>query len=296
LRPLLRHRDKEVFLLDRSACAGAFLEALLTPLRAAHKNFDDRQVGPAIEHFVRREFDAHQIPTLTGCYSVDSRAGECDLIVETPEHILFFEIKKKPLTRRAQAGSDAYLLLDLANSLLAAQVQAGWHEVLLRRHGFLDLTHEGTTVRLELNARGVERIAVSLLDYGSFQDRVFVKQFLEGIMNAAFSVNDPVLREGFDELNRSLEAVREQIRELYPNQPTINQPFFHCWFLNVPQLLILLDEVNGAGAFRRELWRTRHIVTGSSSFYWDYAWMCQADANAQASRAADVGSKTHLPR
>jgi hypothetical protein len=286
LRPLLRQGGRDVILLDRSACVGAFLEALLTPLRAEHRNFDDRQVGPAIERFLRSEFDARRIPTLTGCYSLDGRAGECDLIVETAEHILLFEIKKKPLTRRAQAGSDAHLLLDLANSLLAAQVQAGWHEVLLRRHGFLDLTHEGTTVRLELKGRGIERVAVSLLDYGSFQDRVFSKQFLEGTMNAVFAVNEPMLRKGFDELNKSLEAVREQIRELYPNQVTINQPFFHCWFLNVPQLLILLDGVEGAEAFRRELWRTRHIVTGSSNFYRDYAHMCRIAASAEASRAA----------
>jgi hypothetical protein len=286
LRPLLRHRDKEVFLLDRAACGGAFLEALLTPLRGEHRNFDDRQIGPAIERFLRGEFDAHRIPTLTGCYSVDGRAGECDLIVETAQHILLFEMKKKPLTRRAQAGSDAHLLLDLANSLLAAQVQAGWHEVLLRRHGFLDLTHEGASLRLELRGRGIERIAVSLLDYGSFQDRVFSKQFLEGTLNAVFGINEPTLKSGFNELNKSLEALREQIRELYRNQPAINQPFFHCWFLSVPQLLILLDGVEGAEAFRRELWRTRHIVTGSSNFYWDYAHTCQISADAEASRAA----------
>ena len=290
-RPLLRHGEKEVILLDRSACAGAFLEAVLTPLRDTHKNLDDRQIGPAIERFLRGEFDSHRIPTLTGCYRVDGRSGECDLIVETAEHILLFEIKKKPLTRLARAGSDAHLVLDLANSLLAAQVQAGWHEVLLRRHGFLDLTHEGATVRLELKDRGIERIAVSLLDYGSFQDRVFSKQFLEGTMNAAFAANEPTLRKEFDELNKSLEAVREQIRELYPNQPAINQPFFHCWFLSVPQLLVLLDKVEGAEEFRRELWRTRHIVTGSSNFYWDYAHWCRIAANAEANRAAEQANQ-----
>jgi len=286
LRPLLRQSGKSVFLLDRSACAPACLEALLTPLRRAHSNFDDRQVGPAIERFLRSEFESHDIPTLTGCYCVDGQDGECDLVVDTAQTIIFFEIKKKPLTRRAQAGSDAHVLLDLANSLLKAQVQAGWHEVLLQREGFLDLAHEGVTRRLELNGRGIERIAVSLLDFGSFQDRVFSKQFLEGTMNAAFSVSEPSLKKGFDELNESLEAVRGQIRALYPNQATIREPFFHCWFLSVPQLLILLDGVKGEEQFKKELWRTRSVVTGSSNFYWDYARMCQISANAATSRAA----------
>jgi hypothetical protein len=99
-------------------------------------------------------------------------------------------------------------------------------------------------------------------------------------------VSDPSLKKGFDELNESLEALREQTRALFPDPATIRQPFFHCWFLSVPQLLILLDGVKGPEEFRKELWRTRHIVTGSSDFYFDHARMHQIAASAAASRAA----------
>jgi hypothetical protein len=125
LRPLLRSQGKNLYLLDRSACAGAFLEALLTPLRAAHKNFEDAQVGPAIERFLRAEFAAHGIPTLTGSYTVDGRSGECDLVVESANNILLLEIKKKALTRRARAGSDAHVLLDLASSFPSGAGSSG---------------------------------------------------------------------------------------------------------------------------------------------------------------------------
>jgi len=91
-------------------------------------------------------------------------------------------LKKKPLTRRAQAGSDVHILLDIANSLLDAQVQSGWHEARLRIHGYLDLTSPKGTARLELKGRSVERIALSLLQFGSFQDRMLLKQFLEASM------------------------------------------------------------------------------------------------------------------
>ena len=124
-----------------------------------------------------------------------------------------------------------------------------------------------------------------MLDFGSFQDRVLLKQFLEGTLNASFGVNDPTLQQGFANLNKSLEALRRQTAALHPDQAEIPQPFFHCWFLSVPQILVLLDEVEGAEALRQALWKTRHVVTGSSDFYFDHARMKQIAANAQAARA-----------
>ncbi len=182
---------------------------------------------------------------------------------------MFLEIKKKPLTRRAQAGSDAHVLLDLANSLLLAQVQAGWHEVRLRRKDFIDLTENGVTRRLELEGRQIERIAISLMQFGSFQDRIFLKQFLEGTLHADFSVSDASLKKDFDKLNALLAEVRQQVNALHTDDKELDRPFFHCWFLSLPQLLVLLDGVQGEEAFKNALWKTRHIATGSSDFYYD---------------------------
>lgn len=183
--------------------------------------------------------------------------------------------KKKTLTRRAKAGSDAHLLLDFAGSLLAAQAQAGWHEVQLRRHHHLDLARDGIAKRLELNGREVERVAVSLLDFGSFQDRFLLKQFLELTMNVSFTPVAASLNEKFEELNELLVAIRKQVAALYPGQKEVNQPFFNCWFLSVPQLLVLLDGVTDGASFRAELWSCRHVVTGSSDFYFDLSRMRQ---------------------
>jgi Holliday junction resolvase-like predicted endonuclease len=256
-------------------CALPCLEALLAVLRASHKDFDDR-LGIPIETFLREEFTAHQVPTLTGKYVVDGEDGECDIIIETSKTIIFLEIKKKPLTRRAQAGSDAHVLLDLANSLLAAQVQAGWHEVRLRKHDFLELDDHGNKTRLDLNGRQIERIAVSLMQFGSFQDRVLLKQFLEATLRADFSVSEPSLQKEFAKFNALLAKLRSQVNLLHPGAAALDQPFFHCWFLSVPQLLVLLDGVDGAEDLKQALWKTRHLVTGSSDFYHDHAWMRKA--------------------
>lgn len=280
-RPLLSVDRKTYWLMDRSMCAGGCLEALLAVLRTSDRDFDGR-LGTPIEAFLQDELLAHGIPSLTGTYVIHGEDGECDIVVETDQYVIFLEIKKKPLTRRAQAGSDAHVLLDLANSLLAAQVQAGWHEARLQKQGFIELSHAGTKTRLELKGRKVERIAVSLMQFGGFQDRVLLKQFLEGTMNASFGVGDPAMQKDFTKLNGLLSELREQLRILHPGETDMNHPFFHCWFLSVPQLLVLLDGIQGAEAFRHALWQTRHIVTGSADFYFDNARMRKAAASGVA--------------
>jgi len=272
MRPLLSVDRKTYWLMDRSMCAGGCLEALMAVLRASDKDFDGR-LGAPIEAFLRDELLAHGIPSLTGTYVIDGEDGECDIVVETDQYVIFLEIKKKPLTRRAQAGSDAHVLLDLANSLLAAQVQAGWHEARLQKQGFIELNSVGVKTRLELRGRKVERIAISLMQFGGFQDRILLKQFLEATMSASFGVSDPALQSGFAKFNALLGELREQLKILHPNEANLGQPFFHCWFLSVPQLLVLLDDVRGAEAFKEALWKTRHVVTGSADFYYDNAWM-----------------------
>lgn len=279
-RPLLRLSGHRFLLLDRSGCAPACLEALLTAMRSEEKDLDDK-VGAAVERFLKAEFASRGIPISAGDYDSDGEHGECDLVVETSETVIFFELKKKALTRRSRAGADAHLLLDLAGSLLDAQVQAGWHEVRLRRHGYLDLLCNGITTRLELNGRHIERVAVSMLDFGAFQDRLLLKQFLEVTMNAQFTSLAASLNKKFEEINKALNEIREQVAALHPGQRVVNQPFFNCWFLSMPQLLVLLDGVTGTADFKAALWSCRHVVTGSSDFYFDLSYRRRLKKEAQ---------------
>jgi hypothetical protein len=270
-RPLLKLGARYV-LFDRSVCAPACLEALLTALRFERKRLDD-DIGRAVERFVEREFAAHGVPTASGDYDHNKEHGECDLVADTPDTLVFFELKKKALTRRARAGMDASLLLDLAGSLLQAHAQAGWHEIRLRQAGSLKLDRGGSTTTLNLNGRGIEKVALSMLDYGSFQDRIVLKHFLEATMNAAFHPNDTGLSKKFDEINASLAEIRDQIALRYPEQAQINQPFFECWFVSVPQLLVLLDGVHDAAGFRAALWTCRHLTTGAADLYYELSRM-----------------------
>lgn len=281
-RPLLKV-GSHYCLIDQSVCAPAFIEALLASLRLEHKGLDDA-VGHSLERFVESELRARGIPPLSGDYDHDEEHGECDLVVETPEWLIFFELKKKALTRRARAGLDADLLLDLAGSFLQAHAQLGWHEVRLMQAGKLDLVRDGVHTSFEWNERGIAKFATSMLDYGSFQDRIVLKHFLEATMNVEFNPNDRKLQKKFNEINDSLAEIREQTSLRFPGQDKINQPFFDCWFISIPQFLVMIDGVHDTESFRSSLQSCRNLNTGCADLYYEHAYMRRLHAsNALAS-------------
>ena len=123
-------------------------------------------------------------------------------------------------------------------------------------------------------------MAVSLFDFGSFQDRILLTQFLEATMNVKFTSADVSISGKFDEINNALVEIREQVAELHPGEKVVDQPFFHCWFLSVPQFLVLLDGVTDSAGFKAALWKCRHMVTGSSDLYFDLSYRKNMDRRA----------------
>lgn len=274
LYPLLQISAKEFVLLDRSVCAPACLEAMLTSLRRENKELDDK-IGGAMEHFIKQELISRGVTISSGEYNIDGVHGECDVVIDATETVLFAEVKKKALTRRAKAGADLFLLMDLADSFLASQKQAGRHEVQLRRQGYLDLQFGDPTQvhRIELKNRGIERITISLFDFGSFQDRVLIQRFLVATMNATFTDATSEYDNKFKSLNLHLADIHDQVNEIYSNPSDVNHPFFNCWYLSLPQVLILLDHVASSDDFRNALWKVRHLSTGSSDFYYELSYV-----------------------
>jgi hypothetical protein len=280
LKPLIRRPGNRYLIIDRSMCGWGYVEALLTALRPLDPHLD-RKVGPAMEKFVEAEFTSHGVEVFSGDYD-EGGHGECDIAVPTPEVLFFLELKKKTLTRRARAGSDAELLLDLAGSLLEAHAQAGWHELRITRAGFLDLMRNGNTRRLSLDGRGIEKIALGMLDFGSFQDRTVLKQFLEATLNTNFGSSNSAYDTKFKKLNAGLDEIREQYKTAHAGNAKIINPFFNCWFISIPQLLIILDEVSDAETFRATLWSYRHIVTGTSDLYFEMSSIRRGKAEVAA--------------
>jgi hypothetical protein len=284
LKPLIRRPGNRYLIVDRSVCGWGYVEALLTALRPLDRDLDTK-VGTAMEKVVEAEFVSHGVEVFSGDYD-EGGHGECDIAVRTPEVLFFLELKKKTLTRRARAGGDADLLLDLAGSLLDAQAQAGWHELRITRAGFLDLIRDGEIRRLSLDGRGIEKIALGMLDFGSFQDRIVLKQFLEATLGVTFGSSNPAYDTKFKTINAALGEIREQYGAAHGSKAEVINPFFNCWFMSIPQLLIMLDEVSDAETFRTTVWSYRHMVTGTSDLYFEISNMRRMKAEVAAQTKA----------
>jgi len=271
-KPLLPHDQGKLLLLSPSLCSIGFIESALDFWRKLVPEFE-KKAGEALETFLVNELTAHGVSCIRGKYKVGRDTYECDLVVETNETVLLFETKKKSLTRAARAGSEVGLLVDLTKSLLNMQVQMGRHEIQLRDTGHLDIDDPDRGMqRLDLRGRDVERIGITLLDYGSLQDRSWISSFMTCCLNAEFVGTTQKSQEKVEELNSVVRELREQYHELSKlDVRRVKLPFFHCWFFSVPQFLVLLDSVKSNDDLRSVLWKLRHVSYSTSDFYAEMA-------------------------
>ncbi|MBD1926536.1 hypothetical protein H6F74_09810 [Trichocoleus sp. FACHB-90] len=272
-KPLIRLNRDEYLLISSSICSPAFYEAIVSEIRAkVDSKVNDKKLGEELENFIKNEFSKRGIKFNYGYYDVHSKGKyrEIDIVVEASETIIFFEIKAKALTRNSRAGSDLNLFLDLSKSLLDSQIQINDHEIFIRKNKSIPL-QDGSIC--ELNGRDIARVSVTLLDFGSFQDRTVIFQFLENMLLGRFDASDDADANRVISLNKKLDNFKLQFNEIVLLDPRrTGNPFYNCWFLSVPQLLILLDNVNSSDDLKRELWRTRSISRSSLDFYREYEY------------------------
>ena len=287
LKPLLKLDRGEYVLMDRSWCSPAFYEALVDTLNNINIPHNiHNNMGDYLERFVKEQLQTLKIKYSYGDYSVDSRKyqtsrqqGECDIIIESDDTIIFIEIKKKPLTNNAKGGCDAAIFADLAGSLLDSQIQLGWHEIIIRSEGYLELTpnnEPNNKYRLELNGRSIERVTLTLLDFGGFQDRNFLYQFLQLMLSTSSidALDSANAKEVINrsKINKKLPIFLQQHEDLKSLNPRQEQfPFYDCWFLSLPQFLILIDDLSEKKSIKKLLDQTKYISTASLNFYFEYA-------------------------
>lgn len=262
--PLIKFDDQFV-LLNKSWCSPAFYEALENLRRDKWENLN---LGIEIENFIKTEMGNKNITFTSGHYIIDGVEGDCDIIVESENTIVMIEVKKKALTRASQSGDDVAIILDLSKSLLDSQLQIGKHETILRTNGYIEFDNGD---KLEFLDRTIERISLTLLDYGGFHDRHVINQLLEVMSLVDFKVHDLEYERDFEKLKDKTDKLKKQSLDLVNYDDAYKKyPFFNCWFLSLPQLLILIDDSTGNESFIEQLRKIKHIMFMSLDFYFEY--------------------------
>ena len=270
-KPLIEQSQGTYVLMDRSWCAPAFYEATARAVRDRVPNTDSF-IGLAFEKLVKDELAAHGVHVVSGEYSLGNQNGQCDAVIETSDRIIFIEMKKKALTRKSRGGSDVDLFTDLSESLLATMCQIGGHEILLFKHGSLELQDDSTTYVIERNGRAVERLALSPVEFGGFQDRGVISQVLKTMTTSTLSAIDVKNAQRISEVQSKGEKLLKQYEELAKLQPDEEwTAFMNCWFLSFGQFLTILQGVSSNDTFQGSLFTTRHITMGSLDFYFEHA-------------------------
>jgi hypothetical protein len=275
-KPLFELPCGRLLVLTPGLAALAFFEATTRAIRdAGYPDFDNR-LGDAVEGVVadalRREgvnVTVQGIEYHTGKIGPGKVAGECDIVVETERNIVFIELKKKPLRRASGTGDAAPALVDLTTSLFAAQAQLSRHEQTLLETGAIDFDNG---YRLKHRGRSIERIAMTWLDYGGLQDKYLLSQIFGALPGHRLTTDHPKEGNKLEKLNSAIDALEREITALRQLGKNNGALFINCWFLSVPQLLLLLDGVTDGDDFAARIGKLRHLTYRTLDFYRDFGF------------------------
>jgi len=282
---LIKLSDTKYILMDKSWCAPALFESLATVFRAAKvKNFDSN-IGYALEKIIYKWLNNHSITYSYGTYSVDSIDGECDLLIEAKDAIILIEFKKKVLTRKAKSGIDIDLLVDLSDSILSSQIQAGRTEIILREKGEITLTDQKTnsSKKVYWNNRAIERISLTQLDFGGFHDKTIINQFFNALLThsyGTYSEEKSILKK-FEELKEKQKIWSEQYAKLNALDKAFNHfPYFDSSFMNLGQLLETINLSTDNNSFYEKLKTHKFVTFGTLDFYREFEMKLNMENNA----------------
>lgn len=182
---------------------------------------------------------------------------------------MFFELKAKPLTRKSKTGKDLELFVDLSKSLLHSQFQANKHELFLRNKGYIYF--KNSNYQLYFNNKKIIKISVSLLDFGSFQSRDFIFQFLQCMLTGMLDFQNETIIKKIDEINQLIMKFQNNFTNLVQLESRYeSNPFFNCYYLSLLQLLIILDQVKSEEDLKNEICTLRSVSFSTMDFYQEY--------------------------
>lgn len=154
----------------------------------------------------------------------------------------------------------------MADSFLHALSQAGRHELVLRKQGYIKFT-DGS--KIHLKNRDIDKISLSLFDFNSVHDSMFIRKVIAVLVNGEIKSND---RKRDEKTNKYLKAIRDQYTSDEFKKEYIDTKiyFMDCQFYSMPQFLDMLKYSSDNETFKNEIYRTKHLSTGCKDWYRDY--------------------------
>lgn len=276
-KPLIKYYNNYFLLPSLPWSAPNFYESLVSPLRSFYENELskdlDEILGERLEMFIAEMLEKSGVTFIKGGqYKFRNNPAECDFIIESDKSIIIIEVKKKVLTRNSKSGRDYSIILDLSNSLLYSQIQAGKVELLLKENGKILLDSNNSQYTVFLEDKIIKRISLTQFEYGSLHNQIFVEKFFDSLLNG-----DYVLKNGDEHLNKKFGKFikrSEQFRNQYVQLNKIKEEDFRffvsrCYFMSLPQLYEILKRSTDNNSFDESLPNNR-LQMGTFDWYYKY--------------------------
>ena len=241
-----------------------------------------KEIGLAIEEFIRNKMQSHGIKAHTGNYSFEDIEGECDFLIQAKNGDLIIESKKKSFSRNALEGDDHFIWSELYY-FLYSQMQCVRTEYGVRKHSPLELTDKNgnmysyTWHPQYLNSEGVlcdrciSKVTMTLKEYGPMQDRILVTELIENLIGKHINSTFPTahysqseiddFKKYFSRVNDTLDAMTDYYTKL-----CVKNPAFHCRFYSMEQLYHLIRRSNNTDELYREIAEV-YVSTGTQNFW-----------------------------
>ena len=273
-KPLIKAKGK-VYALPATIGSWGWFEALMTVVRNQEKEDNqkdiDKEVGKLIEDYIKEKLDEKGITHCSGTYPPPEK-GEADLVVEATRGIMLFEMKKKSLTRKAKSGDEFKIVADLLGSLIDSQAQCFRTSHLMIKDGYVVLDDgNGNVTRVEKQGKTAECISVCLGAFGPLQDRMLIQSIMDEMCNnlltAEYEGADKQIIKDVKKFNKDMQKWMPFLNEERANGDSKTHPFFNSWFLDLEQLMLIVQESNSNDELLDRLSETKCVTMGTYNFY-----------------------------
>ncbi|KVW05809.1 hypothetical protein WK91_34535 [Burkholderia cepacia] len=201
-----------------------------------------------------------------------AKAGDADLILETNEVVCLFELKKKELTAKTNAGNDLQLAIDLTRGLVHGVNQLAKHEITLLKEKKLTFVDGSSIV---LNGRRIIKCVISLTDYGGLHDGATLRNMLRCLRGSTLSSKATLTADqaaSVSKANAILKTLGDRFNEFetVKGENSDRDLFDNLLFHNVFFIEHLLRTERNGDALLSALVRGARIVTGSRDPFFDF--------------------------
>ncbi|OQV42617.1 hypothetical protein BZ160_00380 [Pantoea vagans] len=275
LKPVVELNGREI-ILPSCITSLAILNATIKQISFPNNKFNnavDSKIGKYLERFLIERFEKSGIKVYSGDFISLNRkiSGDCDLFIVSPKANYIFELKKKSLTRKAMSGEDFSLIRDLGDSVMRSQSQCAKIEYVLLTDNQLTLKNDRDEYLIKYNGMPVQKISLSLNDFGALQDKTVFNTILRLSTQTVFSSTDSAIDSSLVKWRKYLKIFMDYNDLLEPLRKDNIPAFTDNSFMSLPQLMTILDGCSDIESFDKEYGLSRTITYSTRDFYKEYS-------------------------